>query len=54
MRVVRDCFGTSVRLTDERLDHILEHVEMVGMGDEIERALQTPSDVRRSLSDDQV
>lgn len=54
MQVIQDCFGTSVRLTDERLAHILEHIEMVGMGHEIERVLQTPSEVRRSRSDDDV
>jgi hypothetical protein len=54
MQVIQDCFGTSVRLTDERLAHILEHIEMVGMGHEIERVLQTPSEVRRSRSDDRV
>jgi len=54
MKVIRDCFGTSVRLTDERLMHILEHVEMAGMADELERVLQTPSEVRRSRSDDDV
>jgi hypothetical protein len=54
MKVIRDCFGTSVRLTDERLAHILEHVEMAGMADELERVLKTPSEVRRSPSDDDV
>jgi hypothetical protein len=54
MKVVRDCFGASVRLTDERLAHILEHVEMAGMADGLERVLQTPSEVRRSRSDDDV
>ena len=54
MKVIKDCFGTSVRLTDERLAHILEHTEMAGMEDELERVLQTPSEVRRSRSDDDV
>jgi uncharacterized protein DUF2283 len=54
MKVIRDCFGTSVRLIDERLAHILEHVEMAGMADELERVLQTPSAVRRSRSDHDV
>jgi hypothetical protein len=53
MKVIRDCFGHSVRLTEERLAHILEHAEMAGMEDEIERVLQTPSEVRLSRSDDQ-
>ena len=54
VKVIRDCFGHSVRLTDERLAHILEHAEMVGMEDELERVLETPSEVRRSRSDDDV
>jgi hypothetical protein len=54
MKVIRDCFGHSVRLTEERLAHILEHAEMAGMEDELERTLQTPSEVRLSRSDDQV
>ena len=54
MKVIRDCFGHSVRLTDERLAHILEHAEMVGMEDEIERVLQMPSEVRLSRSGDNV
>jgi hypothetical protein len=54
MQLIRDCFGTSVRLTDERLAHILEHVELAGMADELERVLQSPSEVRRSRSDDEV
>jgi len=32
MKTLRDCFGHSVRLTDERLAHILEHSEMKGPG----------------------
>jgi hypothetical protein len=54
MKVVRDCFGHSVRLTDERLAHILEHAEMAGMEDDLERVLQMPSEVRLSRSDDNV
>jgi hypothetical protein len=54
MKVIRDCFGRSVRLTDERLAHILEHPEMAGMEDELARVLQSPSEVRLSRSDDNV
>jgi len=54
MKVIRDCFGQSVRLTAERLAHILEHAEMAGMEDELERVLQTPSEVRLSRSDNNV
>ncbi len=51
MKIVRDCFGRSVRLTDERLAHILQHREMAGMEAEIERVLQAPAEVRVSRSD---
>lgn len=51
MRVVRDCFGRSVRLPDERMAHILQHQEMAGMEGEIERVLQSPAEVRLSRSD---
>jgi hypothetical protein len=54
MQVIRDCFGHLVRLTDERLEHILEHVEMAGMDGEIERVLQAPTEVRLSRADDNV
>jgi len=42
MKVIRDCFGRSVRLTDERTAHILQHPEMVDMEAEIALALQSP------------
>lgn len=54
MRIIRDCFGHAVRLTDERMAHILEHPEMKDMGAEIERVLVAPQTVRRSRSDDAV
>ena len=54
MKVMLDCFGRSVRLTDERLAHILEHAEMVEMEGEIERVLRSPNQVRISRSDDNV
>lgn len=54
MKVIRDCFGRSVRLTDERVAHILQHQEMAGMEPEIERVLQAPTEVRLSRSDDAV
>ena len=54
MKVIQDCYGRSVRLTDERLTHILGHAEMVGMANKLERVLQRPSEVRRSRSDDDV
>lgn len=54
MKLMRDCFGHDVRLTDERLAHILEHAEMAGMEAEIERVVQAPSEVRASRSDESV
>jgi len=53
MKVV-DCFGREVRVTDERLAHILEHPEMRDMETEIERVLRVPQMVRRSRSDEAV
>ncbi len=50
MKTLKDCFGHSVRLTDERLAHILEHPEMQGMAAEIKRVLIQPQLVRRSRS----
>ncbi len=54
MKTFKDCFGHKVRLTDERLAHILEHPEMKGMAEEIRRVLVHPQLVRRSRSDEAV
>jgi hypothetical protein len=54
VKIVHDCFGRAVRLTDERIAHIFQHQEMAGMETEIERVLQTPAEVRVSRSDDTV
>ena len=54
MKVLIDCFGRRLRLTDERLAHILEHPEMKGMESEIEAALGSPKFVRLSRSDSDV
>jgi len=54
MKTLKDCFGHKVRLTDERLSHILEHPEMKGMAAEIRRVLVRPQLVRRSRSDEAV
>ena len=51
MKTLTDCFGHRVRLTDERLAHILEHPEMKDMAAEIRRVLIQPQLVRRSRSD---
>ena len=52
MKIIKDCLGRS--LTDERLAHIIEHAELAGMEDEIERLLHAPTELRRSRSDDNV
>jgi hypothetical protein len=54
MKTFQDCFGHNVRLTDERLAHILERPELREMGDEIERVLRQPQSVRLSRSDQAV
>jgi len=51
MKIIEDCFGRFVRLTDERLAHILEHPEMSAMATEIEEVLLAPALVRSSRSD---
>ena len=51
MITLTDCFGRTVRLTAERLEHILEHPEMLGMEAKIRRVLWQPQLVRRSRSD---
>jgi hypothetical protein len=54
MKRVSDCFGRTVRLTDERIAHVLQHPEMAGMEQEIERVLESPGEVRVSRLDDTV
>jgi hypothetical protein len=54
MKKLIDCFGREVRLTAERLAHILERLEMRGMETALEEALQHPRLVRRSRSDGSV
>ena len=51
MRLLQDYRGLSIRLTEERLEHILEHPEMVGMEDKIEETLTRPERVIESLGD---
>ncbi len=54
MKILEDCFGNKVRLTDERLGHILDHPEMQAMEQEIEWVMHKPQFVRRSRSDEAV
>ena len=51
MKVLHDYQGRAIRLTDERLAHILEHPEMAGMENAIEEVLLAPETVVQSLSD---
>lgn len=51
VRVLADYEGRAIRLTDERLAHILEHPEMMGMEARIEETLASPERVIESLSD---
>jgi hypothetical protein len=54
VKLLDDCFGHKVRLTAERLAHILEHPEMADMAAEIGHVLRAPQIVRRSRSDNAV
>ncbi len=51
MIFIRDYQGIDIRLTDERLFHILEHIEMRGMTEKIGETLQFPESVIESLAD---
>ncbi len=51
MILLRDFQGMEVRLTEERLEHILEHSEMTGREGAIEETLRTPERVLESLFD---
>ncbi len=48
---ISDYAGLLIRLTQERLDHILQHPEMVALGPEIEETLSKPERVVGSSSD---
>ena len=54
MKVIVDYIGRRIRLTDERLAHILRHPEMEGLEPLIEQALQQPGLVMASASDESV
>lgn len=53
-RRLRDYEGHTIRLTGERLAHILAHPEMTGMDEMVEEALATPDRVVQSPSDSNV
>ena len=54
MRILRDFWGLDVRLTEERLEHILEHPEMMGSEAAIEDTLGYPEQVLESLFDSEI
>ena len=54
MRRLADYEGRSIRLTDERLAHILLHPEMVGTEDALAETLAHPQHVIQSFSDPNV
>ena len=51
MKFIRDREGRNVRLTDERLAHILEHPEMADLEHAITDTLESPALVVQSRSD---
>ena len=51
MTILKEYRSLSIRLTDERNRHILEHPEMISMFDSIEQTLTHPEKVIQSLSD---
>ena len=53
MRILRDFQSLAIRLTDERLAHILEHPEMASMEAALEETLLEPEFVVQSFSDPQ-
>ena len=53
MKILTDHQGRAIRLTDERLTHILEHPEMQGMEGRIEETMRSPESVLESFGDPQ-
>lgn len=53
MKILHDYQGLAIRLTDERLDHVLEHPEMQGLENAIAETLLHPERVVQSFSDPQ-
>jgi hypothetical protein len=53
MKILHDHQGLAIRLSDERLAHILEHPEMAGMESGIAETLAQPERVVQSFSDPQ-
>jgi len=53
VKLLHDFEGRAIRLTDERLVHILERPEMEALEPEIETTLRSPQTVIQSISDDE-
>jgi len=53
LKLLRDFEGRVIRLTEERLSHILERPEMNALEREIETTLRSPQSVIQSISDDE-
>lgn len=53
MKILHDYQGLAIRLTDERLAHVLDHPEMASMEPAIEETLRSPERVVQSFSDPQ-
>jgi hypothetical protein len=51
MQILKDRLGQDIRLTDERLNHILEHAEMQGQESRISETLLAPDSVIASHHD---
>ncbi len=51
--MLHDFQGLAIRLTSERLAHILEHPEMQGLEEAVEETLARPERVVESFSDPQ-
>jgi hypothetical protein len=54
MEWLQDCFGKTVRLTAEKLEHIRDHPEMVGLESEVSKVLASPELVLESRTDSAV
>jgi hypothetical protein len=52
MKILEDYRGRQVRLTDERLRHILKHRELAGMEEAVEQTLHDPELIIQSSSDE--
>jgi hypothetical protein len=50
--MLKDVWGNSIRLTEERRAHLMEHPEMRGQEDKIAETLMEPDIVIQSQSDD--